>query len=87
MDKDSNKPDDVLVVLGLYVIYLNSSFVNLSRRDVVEKAQMKYLTLLKNYLHYKLKDHAKSMSKFTEFMRVLTYVMEGSEIIKNRLPF
>ena len=87
LDKESNKPDDVLVVLGLYVIYFNSSFVNLSKRDVVEKAQMKYLTLLKNYLNYKLKDHTKSMAKFTEFMRVLIYVMEGSEIIKNRLPF
>ena len=83
----TQKPDDVLVVLGLHIISLNSNFVPLKRRDLVEKAQLRYLKLLQKYLMFKLKDHSKAMAKFVETMRVMSYTMEASEIKARRLPF
>ena len=83
----TQKPDDVLVVLGLHIISLNSNFVPLKRRDLVEKAQLRYLKLLQKYLIFKLKDHSKATAKFVETMRVMSYAMEASEIKARRLPF
>jgi len=84
---NGGKPDDVLVVLGLHIVSLNTNFVKLKRRDLVEKAQLRYLKLLRNYLTFKLKDHAKATAKFVEVMRVISYAMEASEILTKRLPF
>ena len=82
---NGGKPDDVLVVLGLHIVSLNTNFVKLKRRDLVEKAQLRYLKLLRNYLTFKLKDHAKATAKFVEVMRVISYAMEASEILAKRL--
>ena len=87
LDKDLNKPDDALVALGLVIITLNSTFVPLQRKDIVESAQLKYLTILKNYLKYKIKDHHKAVAKYSDFMGVIAMAMEAGEIQKKRLPF
>lgn len=58
--------------------------MTLQRRDIVEKAQLKYLGMLHKYLVYKY--GKKANLKLVEGLMMMAYAREADEIVQRRLP-
>ena len=80
------KLDSVLAVLGYCTLGLNTDFLALRNKKLVENLQVRYLNLMRSYLSMK-HGPSEGRSKLADFMMIISLTREAAEISKQQLPF
>jgi hypothetical protein len=83
-ESPTSQPDNLLLTLLNLIIAFTPDYVQLRRRDVVERNQLKYVILLQKYLKFKY--GAASNAKFAQGLMMTSYAREVDLIQKRRLP-
>ena len=84
-DNKDSPVDETQMSLIKLVMAFSTDFVTLERRDVVEKAQLRYASLLQRYLKYKY-GGPEANKRFAAAMMMTSYARESHEIQERRLP-
>ena len=77
--------DPILMTLSFCIVGLNSDFLALRNKRMVEKLQAGYLNMLRRYLTLKF-GKIQGRIKLAEFMGIVSLAREAAEIASRRLP-
>lgn len=86
--EDGQTPvDPVHFILMKLIIAFCPDFIQLERRDLVERMQLKYVGFLQKYLSRKYKDRpAEAARRLARSLMVTSWARESDEIMERRLP-